>query len=158
VATVVLKLLQLAQPTHAYFGKKDYQQLAVVRQLVRDLDVPVEIVGAPTIREPDGLARSSRNVYLSPEERQRALALSRGLRVAQKAFAAGETSAAKLEAMALEQVKAGCDSVDYVAVRDARTLAEIERVEKGGAVLLIAAKLGRTRLIDNAVFGEPIDS
>lgn len=157
VATVVLKLLQIAQPTHAYFGKKDYQQLAVVKQLVRDLDVPVEIVGSPTIRESDGLARSSRNVYLSPDERQRALALSKGIRAAQVAFAQGEVSAQRLESLALETVKQGADTIDYVAVRDASTLVEIERVEAGRAVLLIAARVGRTRLIDNAVFGEPID-
>ena len=158
VATVVLKLFQLAQPTHAYFGRKDYQQLAVVRRMARDLDLPLKVIGAPTIREPDGLARSSRNVYLSPEERNRALALSHGLREAQAAFDAGETRAAALEALALDAVRQGADSIDYVAVRHADTLEEIEQVMRGGAVLLIAARVGRTRLIDNAVFGEPLGS
>jgi pantoate--beta-alanine ligase len=154
VATVVLKLFELAQPSHAYFGRKDYQQLAVVRQLVRDLDLPVEVIGAPTVREPDGLARSSRNVYLSPEERQRALGLSRGLRAAQSAFDHGERSAAVLEAIARAEVTRGASGIDYVAVRDASTLAEIEVVEAGRAVVLMAARIGKTRLIDNAVLGE----
>lgn len=157
VATVVMKLFQLAQPTHAYFGRKDYQQLAVVRQMVQDLDLPIDVVGAPTVREADGLARSSRNVYLSAEERVRALSLSQGIRAAQTAFAAGEKSAARLESIALEQIKRGADTIDYVVVRDARSLSEIAVVAAGSAVLLIAARVGRTRLIDNAVFGEPID-
>src|SRR5262249_16476474 len=93
VATVVLKLLNLAQPTHAYFGRKDFQQLALAQRLVADFDLPVEIVGVPTVRESDGLAKSSRNVYLSPEERQRALCLWRAQQAAIRAVAAGERSA-----------------------------------------------------------------
>lgn len=151
VATVVLKLLQLAQPTHAYFGRKDYQQLAIVRRLVKDFDVPVEIVGVPTVREPDGLAKSSRNVYLSPEERQRAVCLSRALEAGRSAFRAGERSAAAIEATIREVVGRGADAVDYAVVRDAGSLARIERVEAGKAVGLIAARLGKTRLIDNAL-------
>ncbi len=151
VATVVLKLLQLAQPTQAYFGQKDYQQLAIVRRLVRDLDVPVEIVGLPTVREPDGLARSSRNVYLSPEERVRALSLSRALGAVSSAFARGETSPAELEALLRTEVGRGADAIDYAVVRDAETLEPVESVEKGRAVALIAARVGKTRLIDNAV-------
>jgi pantoate--beta-alanine ligase len=153
VATIVLKLLQLAQPTHAYFGQKDYQQLAVVRRLVRDFDIPTEIVGVPTVRETDGLARSSRNVYLNAEERQRALCLSRGLQAARAALQAGERSAAVLEALALKEVQQGADSIDYVAVRDSDSLEKIETAMPGRTVVLIAAKLGKTRLIDNAILG-----
>lgn len=151
VATVVLKLFQLAQPTHAYFGRKDYQQLAIVRRMTKDFDLPIDVVGIPTVREPDGLAKSSRNAYLNAEERQRALGLSRGLNAAQKAFASGERSAAKLEALALAEVQKGTDSIDYVAVRDAESLGKIERAESGQAVVVIAARVGKTRLIDNAV-------
>jgi pantoate--beta-alanine ligase len=151
VATVVLKLFQLAQPTHAYFGQKDYQQLAVIRRLVGDLDVPVEVVGLPTVREADGLALSSRNVYLTPEERVRALCLSRGLGAVATAFSHGRSAAADLEALLRTEVARGTDSVDYAVIRDARTLEPIERVEAGRAVALIAARVGRTRLIDNAV-------
>lgn len=151
VATVVLKLLQLSQPTHAYFGQKDFQQLAVVKRLVRDFDIPTEIVGVPTVRETDGLARSSRNVYLSPDERVRALCLSKGLAAARAAFAKGERSAAVLEALALNEVKQGADSIDYVAVRDTDSLEKIDQAASGRTVVLIAAKLGKTRLIDNAI-------
>jgi len=151
VATVVLKLLQLAQPTHAYFGRKDYQQLAVVRRLVRDFDLPLEIVGVPTVREPDGLARSSRNVYLNVEERQRALCLSRALDAVRQAFRRGERATKVLEALGLDVVRSGADTIDYVAIRDADSLAELETVEAGRAVMLIAARLGKTRLIDNAL-------
>jgi pantoate--beta-alanine ligase len=151
VATVVLKLFQLAQPTHAYFGRKDYQQLAVVRRMVRDFALPLEVVGVPTVREPDGLARSSRNVYLSADERQRALCLSRALRRAQELFQQGERSAVAIEAAATAPVSAEMDSVDYVSVRDADSLERIDQVEAGRAVVVIAARIGRTRLIDNAV-------
>jgi pantoate--beta-alanine ligase len=154
VATVVLKLLQLAQPTHAYFGRKDFQQLAVVRRLARDFDLPLEIVGAPTVRERDGLAKSSRNVYLSPQDRVRALGLWRGQQAAFAAFAAGERTAQRLEAIARAEVEKTFDRIDYVAVRDVDSLAEIATVEPRRAVLLFAAFLGKTRLIDNAVFGE----
>lgn len=151
VATVVTKLFQLAQPTHAYFGRKDYQQLAIVRRLAIDLDLPVEVIGAPTVREPDGLARSSRNVYLSPEERVRALCLWRGQQAARAALQAGERDAKRLEAIARAEVEKGADRIDYVAVRDADTLAELETVVPGRAVILFAAFLGRTRLIDNGL-------
>jgi len=156
VATVVLKLLQLAQPSHAYFGRKDYQQLAVVRQLVRDLDLPVEVVGAPTVREPDGLARSSRNVYLTAPQRERALGLWRAQQAAQAALAAGQRDPAVLASVARAELERVADRVDYAAVRDAVTLAPLERVEPGAAVLLLAAVVGSTRLIDNGVLGDPV--
>jgi len=152
VATVVLKLLQLAQSTHAYFGRKDYQQLAVVRRLVRDLDVPTEIVGLPTVREADGLAMSSRNVYLSPDQRRRALAISSGLRAAQESFSKGNSLAAELAALVRAPVAQAFDTIDYVEVRDADSLLPVERVTAGKAVALVAARIGNTRLIDNHVF------
>lgn len=156
VATVVLKLLQLAQPTHAYFGRKDFQQLALVRRLAIDFDLPLEIVGVPTVREADGLAKSSRNVYLSAEERARALCLWKAQVACRSAFDAGERRARVLESLALDEVRKGADRIDYVAVRDVDSLAEIETAEPGRAVLLIAAFVGRTRLIDNGVLGESV--
>ncbi|MBI2752866.1 MAG: pantoate--beta-alanine ligase [Betaproteobacteria bacterium] len=152
VATVVCKLFHMVRPHIAVFGQKDYQQLCVVRQMVRDLDIPVEIVGMPTVREPDGLAMSSRNAYLSPAERARSLALVHGLRAAEFCFAAGERAAAALVAAAHAEIAAAADRVDYVEIRDAVTLAPLERVERP-AVLAVAAFVGATRLIDNVVLG-----
>ena len=151
VATVVLKLLGLAQPSHAYFGRKDYQQLAVVRRLARDFDLPLEVVGAPIVREADGLAKSSRNVYLTPEERRRALCLWRAQQAAMAALHAGARDAHALEALARAQVEQGADRIDYVAVRDADSLEELSEVVPGRAVILFAAYVGRTRLIDNGL-------
>ena len=154
VATVVLKLLQLSQATDAYFGRKDYQQLALVQRLALDFDLPTRIVGVPTVREADGLAKSSRNVYLSPEERQRALCLWRAQSAAQAALKAGESRAAALEAIARAEVEKGADRIDYVAVRDSLDLSEIDHVIPGRAVILFAAFVGRTRLIDNGLLGQ----
>jgi pantoate--beta-alanine ligase len=150
VATVVLKLFQLAQPTHAYFGRKDYQQLAIIRRMAVDFDLPLEVVPVETVRESDGLAKSSRNVYLSPDDRRRARCLWLGLEAAKAALATGETDAAKLESFARAEVERGADRIDYVAVRDRDSLRRIETVEHGRAVLLVAAVVGATRLIDNA--------
>jgi pantoate--beta-alanine ligase len=148
VATVVLKLFQIVRPHLAVFGEKDFQQLAVVRRMVRDLDVPVEVVGLPTVREPDGLAMSSRNSYLSPSDRVRAAALSRGLRAAQQRRAAGETSADTLVAVARAEILPQVDSLDYLEIRDAETLQPLSAVDRP-AVILVAAFVGGTRLIDN---------
>ncbi len=149
VATVVCKLFNIVRPHIAIFGEKDYQQLAVIRRMVADLDMPIEIAGLPTVRESDGLAMSSRNKYLSPEERQRALALSRGLRAARALFDGGERDAAKLVAAAQTEIAPVATRVDYVELRDAATLAPIaERVE-APAVMAVAAFVGTTRLIDN---------
>lgn len=153
VATVVLKLFNLARPTHAYFGAKDYQQLAVVKRLVADLSLPIEVIGAPTIREAGGLALSSRNAYLSAEERARALSIHAALRAADDAFDAGETEVAKLEALVHAQLAGKVDAIDYAVVRDADTLQPIDRAVAGRAVVLIAARVGATRLIDNTVLG-----
>jgi pantoate--beta-alanine ligase len=148
VATIVAKLLIQTAADRAYFGQKDYQQLRVVTRLARDLDLPAEIVGCETVREPGGLALSSRNVFLTEETRPRALALSRGLRAAQDAYTAGERVGERLEAAILRELRAADLSVDYAAVVDARTLEPVERVE-GPARAIVAARLGRVRLIDN---------
>ena len=148
VATVVLKLFNLVQPHVALFGDKDYQQLQVLRRMVADLDVPVEVVGLPIVREADGLAMSSRNAYLGPEERQHALALSRALAAARARWAAGERDARALETAAravLEPVPGS--RIDYVEVRDAETLRSIDRAERA-VRLSLAVFIGKTRLID----------
>jgi pantoate--beta-alanine ligase len=148
VATVVCKLFNVLRPHVALFGEKDWQQLAVIRRMVADLDMGVEIVGMPIVREPDGLAMSSRNVYLSPDERRRALALSRGLIAARLRAESGERDAAALVATARAIVEPDVDRVDYLELRDAATLAPVTRLEREG-VLLVAAFVGKTRLIDN---------
>jgi pantoate--beta-alanine ligase len=153
VATVVAKLFAVAAPCVAVFGRKDYQQLLVVRRMARDLLLPVEVVGCPIVREADGLAMSSRNAYLSPDERARALAIVRGLDDAARAFAAGERAARALERVARASVERAATSIDYVAARDADSLAAIERVDDR-AVLAVACRVGGTRLIDNVVLGE----
>jgi pantoate--beta-alanine ligase len=152
VATVVCKLFNVVRPHVSLFGEKDFQQLAVIRRMVADLDVGVEIVGMPIVREPDGLAMSSRNAYLSPEERQRALALSRGLTAAAARAKAGERDAAGLVAIARAALEGQVDRVEYVELRDAATLGPVTRLEREG-VLLVAAFVGKTRLIDNLRIG-----
>jgi pantoate--beta-alanine ligase len=154
VATVVAKLFGIVGPSAAVFGKKDYQQLLVIRRVVRDLFFPVEIVAVPTVREPDGVAMSSRNAYLSPPERASASALVRGLDAAARAFAAGERGARELERLAREPVEKVASSVDYVEVRDADNLAFLEKDAGSRAVLAVACRIGPTRLIDNVVLGE----
>ena len=153
VTTVVAKLFTAIGPCVAVFGRKDYQQLIVVRRMARDLLAPVEILAHPIVREPDGLAMSSRNAYLSAEERARALALVRGLDAAARRFAAGERGARDLERMARAPVETVATSIDYVEVRDADTLAPLD-VVGARAVLAIACRVGTTRLIDNVVLGE----
>jgi pantoate--beta-alanine ligase len=148
VATVVAKLFHLTAPHVAFFGEKDYQQLAVIRAMVRDLAFGIEIVGMPIVREKDGLALSSRNAYLSPDERARALALSRAIFEARDATARGERDAAALRARARERLAAADARVDYVEIVHPESLARVERAEPG-SVMLVAAFLGKTRLIDN---------
>jgi pantoate--beta-alanine ligase len=148
VALVVTKLLLQALPDVAVFGEKDYQQLQVIRRFVRDLDIPVRIEGAPTVREADGLAMSSRNSYLTPAERAQAPELNRALSDAAAALAAGAAAAPVLEAARARILAAGFARVDYVELRDADTLAPLERAAVPGR-LLAAAWLGRARLIDN---------
>jgi pantoate--beta-alanine ligase len=150
---VVCKLFNIVRPHVAIFGEKDYQQLAVIRRMVADLDMPIEIVGLPTVREPDGLAMSSRNKYLSPEERQRARGLSRGLRLAWSLFDAGERNPVKLAAAAQSEIAPAANRIDYVELRDAATLAPIVERVTAPAVLAVAAFVGTTRLIDNQRLG-----
>ncbi len=149
VATVVTKLLLQALPDVAVFGEKDYQQLQVIRRLVRDLDIPVSVVGAPTLREVDGLAMSSRNAYLTPEQRSVAPTLFRVLtEIAEQMRGGKEAAAAHLESGKAELIKAGFAGVDYIDLRDAETLLPLERADRP-ARLLAAARLGKARLIDN---------
>jgi pantoate--beta-alanine ligase len=148
VATVVCKLLTQAAPDAAFFGEKDYQQLLVVRRMARDLNLPVDIIGVPTVREPDGLALSSRNVYLSPDERRIAANLNRVMRAAAGEIAEGAEAAAILE-RGIAELNAAGFRVEYLELRDAETLAPIAVATSRPARLLAAAQLGRTRLIDN---------
>lgn len=148
VATVVTKLLLQALPDRAYFGDKDYQQLQVIKRFARDLDIPVGIVGVPTVREADGLALSSRNAYLTPAERRVAPVLYRMLREMSAKLSAG-IDAAPVLADGLKKLRdAGFDPIDYLSVVDANSLAPLDLVT-GPARIAIAAYLGRTRLIDN---------
>jgi pantoate--beta-alanine ligase len=156
VATVVAKLLNAFAPDRAYFGQKDAQQVVVIRRMVKDLNFPVEVVVCPTVREPDGLALSSRNVYLSPEERQAATVLYRALTRARAAFVDGERDADALRAI-LSSTIAGepLAREEYVSAADPETLAELEQVE-AGVLLSLAVRVGKTRLIDNAVLAAEV--
>jgi len=155
VATVVAKLFHATLPHVAVFGEKDYQQLAILRRMARDLDFGIEIASVPIVREPDGLAMSSRNAYLGPDERRAALALSAGLAAAQAALAAGARDAAALVAAARAPIEAEpLARIDYVELRDADELTELSALEPGcRAVLAMAVFVGKTRLIDNRVLG-----
>ena len=153
VTTVVAKLFNMIGPDFAYFGQKDAQQALVIRKLVRDLDIPVRIQVCPTIRDSDGLALSSRNAYLSPEERERALALSRALRAAETAVAGGTRDAAAVVAVAREELDRAGVEPDYLQLRSVTDLSPVERVN-GSALLAVAARVGRARLIDNAILGD----
>jgi len=148
VATVVLKLFHLVRPDRAYFGRKDFQQSLVVRRMVADLDLPIEIVICPIVRDPDGLAMSSRNAYLSDGERRRALAISRSLRRARQLVAEGTRDARAILAEMRELLRAAELKIDYLAICNPDTLEPAERVE-GPAVALVAARVAATRLIDN---------
>ena len=149
VATVVAKLLNVVQPDRAYFGQKDAQQLRVIRQLVQDLNLPVEVCAGATVREEDGLALSSRNVLLSPAQRQAATVLSRALRAAGQRYEAGERSGDRLrEAMRAVLAEEPLARPDYVSVADQETLRELAELDRP-ALLSLAARIGDTRLIDN---------
>jgi pantoate--beta-alanine ligase len=150
VATVVLKMFGMIQPDIAYFGQKDYQQAAVIRRMVADLDVPVDIRVCPIIREHDGLAMSSRNVYLSPDARQRATVLWRSLELAQQRVARGERDAAAIARQMTEQILAVGASIDYVALVDPESLAAVTKIT-GPTLAALAVKIDNTRLIDNVL-------
>ena len=154
VATVVAKLFTIVRPDRAYFGQKDGQQVAVIRKMNADLNLGVEVVTMPTIREPDGLALSSRNAYLTPEQRAAAPVVYRALRAAQSLWQAGERNAAPLQAAArsILQAEPQASAVDYVSVVDADTMAPLDAVSHGQrAMVATAVRLGTVRLIDNVV-------
>ncbi len=153
VTTVVLKLLNIAQPDRAYFGRKDAQQLAVVRRMICDLNLPVEIVGMPIVREPDGLAMSSRNVNLDPDQRRAALVLSKALRLAESLYASEQRDAQEIRASLESLISAEeLAALDYVSVADAASLDELRTI-KGPALVSLAVRFGDTRLIDNVTLG-----
>ena len=149
VCTVVAKLFNIADPDVAVFGQKDFQQVAVISRMVRDLNFPVKIIRAPIIRDEDGLAKSSRNTYLSADARKRALSLSRSLFAAKAAVDAGERDAAKLEAAIRQQTEAEGWIPDYVNVVDSETLMPLESVAPGASAILLACRSEGLRLIDN---------
>jgi pantoate--beta-alanine ligase len=153
VATVVMKLFQLAPATRAYFGRKDYQQTLVVQQMVADLNVPIDVRVCPTVREPDGLAMSSRNAYLTTEERRRALALSKSLRLAERLVQQGEREVAVIDRGMRQEIGTakGVD-VQYIAFVADGTVTPVTRIE-GPTTIAIAATVGGTRLIDNTLVG-----
>ncbi|QDU77873.1 Pantoate-beta-alanine ligase [Bremerella volcania] len=156
VATIVLKLFQVAPADAAFFGQKDYQQVRVIEEMVRDLIVPIEIVRCPIVREADGLAMSSRNRYLSPEEREIALSISRSLHDAVRQIESGEVNARLLRDEIEQALRgAGVGEIDYVSVACPRTLKSVETIE-GDVVILVAAKVGTTRLIDNVLVSFPV--
>jgi len=154
VATVVTKLFNIVQPTRAYFGEKDYQQLKVIQRMVHDLNMDIEIVPMPTVRESDGLALSSRNAYLSPEERAAASALYRAMQAANELARQGERSVVALGAAACQVCEAEpLIHVQYITIVDAETLETLQELNEHPARMLIAARLGETRLIDNMAIG-----
>jgi pantoate--beta-alanine ligase len=152
VATVVAKLFNIVQPDVAFFGEKDAAQLAVIRRMVRELRYPVEVVGCPIVREADGLAMSSRNVYLSADERKQAAVLSRALRAAEEAFRRGTSDGNTLATTVRQELSTEPVSIDYVEVLDPVNLLPVETI-KAPTLLAIAARVGGTRLIDNVVLG-----
>jgi pantoate--beta-alanine ligase len=156
VLTVVLKLIEIIRPDRLYLGQKDAQQAALVTRMIEDLDLGVRVVVCPTVRERDGVARSSRNVYLSPEERTRARGLSRALRAGRKAALGGERAARRIvgEAIKVLRREARPEKIDYVALVDARTFEPLAKLDRR-ALLIAAVRIGRTRLIDNLSLPAP---
>ncbi len=150
VATVVARLFRVVRPHRACFGEKDAQQLRVIRRLTRDLGLSVDVVGLPIVREPDGLAMSSRNVYLTPDGRARALSLSRALAEAERLVSEGERDASNIRESARRTLVAAGVGIDYVSVAGEETLEELETIDRP-ALLLLAARVGATRLIDNTM-------
>jgi pantoate--beta-alanine ligase len=157
VATVCMKLFNAVKPHIAVFGKKDFQQLVVIRRMVRDLDLDLEIIGLDTTREPDGLAMSSRNVYLTPEERKSALSLSRSLKQSRQLYLKGERDAAVITGAARAFIESHpFTRIDYVQICDTTTMKDVARLD-GECVMALAVRVGKTRLIDNYVFGEKLE-
>lgn len=153
VATVVAKLFNIVEPTRAYFGQKDAQQVVVIQKMVKDLNMNLEVVVVPTQREPDGLAMSSRNVYLSPQERQAAVVLWRSMGLARTLWEKGERDAGRLRQEMVDLIgREPLARLDYVSIADPVTLQELSRLE-GPALISMAVYLGKTRLIDNTALG-----
>jgi pantoate--beta-alanine ligase len=153
VATVVMKLLQLSPANQAYFGRKDYQQTLVIRQMVADLNVPTEVRVCPIVRESDGLAMSSRNRYLTPDERRRAPVLSRSLRLAEELAAGGERNADVIRQKMIQEIDSvGGVQIQYIATVADGTLTPVERID-GPTTIALAATVGKTRLVDNTLIG-----
>jgi pantoate--beta-alanine ligase len=158
VASVCAKLFNMVKPHVAVFGMKDYQQLVVIRTMVRDLNMDLEIKGMQTIREPDGLAMSSRNIYLKPEERESALSLSRSLIIAKDLFEKGERDSFTIIGKVEEIINSyPYTKIDYVQICDTTTMRDINIIEKGKAVIALAVRVGVARLIDNYVFGDSLE-
>ncbi len=154
VTTVVARLFRIVRPDRAYFGEKDAQQLRVIRRMTQDLGLSVDVLGLPIVRESDDLAMSSRNAYLSPDDRARAISLFRSLAAAEQSVREGERDASRIRAAARRTLDAAGVVVDYVSVADEETLAELETIDRP-ALLLLAARVGATRLIDNTLLRLP---
>jgi pantoate--beta-alanine ligase len=154
VVTVVNKLFNATGPCIAAFGRKDYQQLRTIARMVRDLDLPITVLGCPIVREPDGLAMSSRNRYLDDKQRVRARAIYQGLRTASLAFARGERDPNTLVSVARAPLETSFDAIDYVSVVDADDLTPADTRATAASILLVAARIGATRLLDNCLLGE----
>jgi len=151
VATVVTKLFNIVEPAKAYFGQKDAQQLAVIKKMATELNMNLEVIGVPTVREPDGLAMSSRNTYLNPEERRAAAVLYKSLTLAQKLWSKGEKDAERIRReMTVLIKKEPLSNIDYISIADPETFDELDKV-KAPALVSMAVKIGKTRLIDNIV-------
>lgn len=156
VCTVLTKLINIVYPNRMYMGKKDAQQLAVVRRMVRDLNFNLEVVGCPTVREEDGLAKSSRNIYLDPAQRKAAGVLSRSLRAAQEAIAAGQTESAEVIRLLRSKLEEEpMSDIDYVEAVDGLSMQPVERL-KDGDLVAVAIRIGQTRLIDNFLVGDSL--
>lgn len=153
VATVVAKLFNIIEPHKAYFGQKDAQQVVVIKKLVRDLNFPMEIIVCPTVREHDGLAMSSRNVYLGPEERKAALVLWKSLQLAQRIFSGGSRDAQHVRSEMRSRIESEpLANIDYVSIAHPDTLEELDQID-GPALISLAVRIGATRLIDNIIIG-----
>lgn len=152
VATIVTKLFNITQPDMAFFGLKDFQQFAVIRRMVENLNFPIKLFGVPTVREKDGLAKSSRNVYLSDDERVRALSISRGLSKIKEAVKAGEKNIATLLKILESEIQnSNPTKIDYIEAMDAKTIGPASQYVKGNTLFAVAVFYGKTRLIDNSV-------
>ena len=157
VATICAKLFNLVKPHIAVFGKKDFQQLVTIKRMVQDLNMDLEVIGMPTTREQDGLAMSSRNIYLTPDERVSALSLSRSLKLAKGLYEQGERDAVKMIGEVRKHIESHpYTTMDYVQICDTTTMKDVVLLD-GESVLAMAVRVGKTRLIDNYVFGEPLE-